>query len=236
MVNVEAGSAEIVDASIDKQIEAGDQTVGTFVREVENRVEKSVGVLRAEFGDSVTRIASKAMQNVRGYRQAQLNLFKASFNVKHTEREGAAAWNEKGGDNSIAVGLSAMEQKKDNGYWRRVVIHEETHQLEQAVTYNRGSIVYPGDPKPLEVQPCLVEWHAITKAKQPSTDLTSDYQDHKRRGDALVQFLGTSEPLITALKTGDMQSLQDLINQKLVLLGQPLSAEVANGQEYHVVV
>lgn len=235
MENVESWSAGIVDASIDEQSEVTEsQTVGVFVDHVEDRVKERVEALKAVFGDAATSVAGEATQEVKGYRETQLHIFDPSFKVEDTESEGADAWNEKGGDNSIAVGHSAMEREKNVGYWGRVVIHEETHQLEQAVTYNRGSIVYPGDPEPLEVQPCLVEWHAITKAKQPSSDLTQDYQEHQCRGDALVQFLGTSEPLITALETGDMQSLQDLINQKLVLLGQPLSEVVTTEQEYQV--
>jgi hypothetical protein len=235
MAHVESWSAQIVDASIDEQLEARDsQEVGSFVEEVEERVQEKIEQLQAEFGSAADAVAGEAMREAEGYRQTQLRIFDPSFKVMDTEGQGAAAWNDKRAGNLVAVGYSAMERKKDEAYWNRVTTHEETHQLQQAAKYNRSSIDYPGDPEPLDVHSCLVEWHAITNAQQPSSDLTPDYQEHKRRGDALVQFLGTAEPLLTALKSGDMQSLQDLINQKLVLMGQPFSGVVQTEQEYHV--
>lgn len=216
---------DIVDEGIENQLgSAESQKLGSFVDGVEKRVEEKIDTLRGVYGDQVEGLAGKAMSEVRSYRETQLALFDPNFNVKHTEQKGAAAWNEKGGDNSIAMGHGAMERVKDEGYWRRVAKHETVHQQEQAVEYNRGSISYPGDEN-LEVNPTLVEWHAITKANQPDSDLTPDYQNHKRRGDALVSFLGGSDRLIAALKTGDMQALQDYIEEKLAAQRKPLTEE-----------
>lgn len=212
---MELSAETLVDEGIEAQLGATEtQRVGSFVNGVEKHVEAKVEALREVYGDQVEGLAGEAMSEVDGYRETQLKLFDPNFNVKHTEEKGAAAWNEKGGDNSIAMGHAAMEREKDESYWARVALHELVHQKEQVVEYNRGSIGYPGDEN-LEVNPTLVEWHAITKANQPDSDLTPDYQSHKRRGDALVSFLGGSQRLIAALESGDMQALQDYIDEKL---------------------
>jgi len=208
-------ASDIVDDVIEEQISAAEtQRLGTFVESVEEGVEQRVTQLRAVYGDAIEDVAGEAMSEAQSYREAQLQIFDPNFHVKDTQAEGAAAWNDKS-DNSIAVGHSAMEREKDAGYWRRVAKHEVVHQKEQVAVYNRGSISYPEDPN-LEVNPTLVEWHAITKANQPDSDLTPDYIAHKRRGDELVSFLGGSQRLIAALESGDMQALQDHINELLM--------------------
>lgn len=205
----------ILEDGIQQQFESSknSQRVGEFVKGVERRVEATVTELRVVHGDAVEHLLGKELQRVEGYTQRQLKIYDPNFKVRDTEAKGAAAWNEKGGDNSIAVGEGAMQAELDEGYWKRVVKHEEAHQLDQAAEFNRGSITYPGET--IEVNPTLVEWHAITVANQPDSDLTPEYRSHRDRGDALVAFLGSKEPLLRALKTGDMQALQDHIHEML---------------------
>lgn len=210
-------SGAIVDRGIEEELkESPESTVGEFTEGVEERVEETVEGLREEFGGAVDVIAGEVLAEAKGYAETQREIFDPAFKVKDTEKEGAAAWNEKGGDNSIAVGHEGMKRTKNEAYWVRVVDHEEVHQQEQVAEFNLGSISYPDDPEPLQVNPTLVEWHAITEADQPMSDLSPDYQEHKRRGDALVKYLGSPEPLLKALKTGDMRALQDAINVKIL--------------------
>ncbi len=204
----------MVEEEIDEQLSVTEsQKVGAFVEGVEERVEERVSQLRLVYGDEVEELAGEAMQQVAGYKETQLRLYDPDFKVKDTGKKGAAAWNEKGGDNSIAIGHEGMRLVKNEGYWLRVSKHELVHQQEQAAEFNRSSITYPGET--VEVNPVLVEWHAITVSNQPSSDLVPEYIDHKRRGDALVAYLGSREPLLRALKTGDMQALQELIDERL---------------------
>ncbi len=207
-------AATMVEEEIGEQLDATEsQNVGAFVEDVEERVEKRVAQLRLVYGNEVEDLAGDAMQEVAGYRETQLRLYDPDFKVKDTGKKGAAAWNEKGGDNSIAIGHEGMQLVKNEGYWLRVSKHELVHQQEQAAEFNLGSIAYPGET--VEVNPTLVEWHAITISSQPGSDLVPEYIEHKQRGDALVAFLGSREPLLRALKTGDMQLLQDLIDKRM---------------------
>ena len=100
------------------------------------------------------------------------------------------------------------ERKK---YWNGVIAHEREHQHEQSARFNLGEITFGEESIP--VVPDLVEWQAIREAQQPQpdSDLTPEYQEFARRGDQLVAFLGSKEPLLKALKSGDMLALQEEI-------------------------
>lgn len=203
-----------MERGIDEQLgEAGNQTVGGFVEGVEQKVADHVEGLRVVYGDAVSAIAEDAMRQAEGYSEFQLRIFDPDYEVKDTQAKGAAAWNDKS-DNSIAVAEDAMLLNINEEYWTGVAAHEEVHQLDQAAVFNRSSISYPDDI--IEVHPTLVEWHAITKSGQSDADLTPEYREHRRRGNALVAFLGSDAPLKRALKTGDMQTLQDEIDMCLI--------------------
>lgn len=209
-----AATIAIIEGCIEDQAQAMEgQRLTKFLRGVEGRAERQVAELQAVYGEALGGIAGEVMQGVQGYRETQLRLYDPDFKVKDTGRKGAAAWNEKGGDNSIAIGYEGIALVKDERYWGLVSRHELVHQQEQAAVFNLSGVTYSGET--VEVNPVLVEWHAITVSNQPDTDLTPDYISHRQRGDALVAFLGSREPLLRALKTGDMQTLQHLIDEKL---------------------
>lgn len=216
-----AETMDIIKESIQAEKEAQVQSVRSFVDGVEARVMKRVGEVQLQFGRMADSMVGPVIAEVKSYKQAKLDLLDPNFKVKDTEAKGAVAWNEKGGDNSIAMGHGAMDADIDEAYFGRVVDHEKVHQLDQAAEFNRSALEYPGGI--IAVNPTLVEWHAITKANQPDSDLSPDYRQHKRDGDALVAYLGSSARLLHALKTGDMQSVQEMIDVKMekALVGSP---------------
>ena len=130
--------------------------------------------------------------------------------ISDTASVGAAAWNDKGNGNEIVFDFSAAESETDREYWERTRRHEETHQEDQADKYNLSTISYGN--KTISVNPVLSEWQAC-KANKPS-DLTAKYKQHVAEGNELVEYLGSEGPLVEALKTGDMASLQQQIDQK----------------------
>lgn len=202
----------LVDAAVDQQIESKDvQTVGEFTDGVEENVKGKVDQLRDVFGDQVEAIAGPVMEEVASYAGAKRDLYREDFEVQDTQAEGAAAWFDTN-SKKISVGLDGMERTANEEYWGRVSEHEQVHEKDQAIEFNLDKIWYPGDT--VEVNPTLVEWQAITDSGQPDSDLTPDYREHKERGDALVAYLGSDKPLREALKTGDMEALQQAILKK----------------------
>lgn len=210
--------AEIADAIIEESVQAesteGKQSVGSFVDGVEQRTNEALETVETAVGADVDAIAADTRAALRSYVTTTVATLGAEHMVGDTASKGAAAWNDKGNGNEIVFDTSALATTVDVAYWKRVRLHEEVHQLEQAATFNMGSITYAD--MTLEVSPCLVEWHAITASGQPMSDLTSDYIKHKEQGDALVAFLGSREPLLTALETGDMAALQRRIDEKVM--------------------
>jgi hypothetical protein len=204
----------MVDASIDQQFEEKDvQTVGEFTEGVQENVEEQVDTLRVVFGDKVDDIVGPAMQEAKSYTNSMLKIYRPDFEVQDTEAEDASAWFDLEKE-TISIGQSGLKRNLDKKHWGRISKHEVVHEQDQAKEFNLDSIWYPTDT--LKVKPTLVEWQAITDAKQPDSDLTPEYKKHKSDGDALVKFLGSDEPLRKALKTGDMQELQELILRKVL--------------------
>lgn len=103
--------------------------------------------------------------------------------------------------------IGAIEMERDEGYWNRVKAHEDVHNT-QNVAVTRGSVMYQGK----DVLLALVEWHAITESGQPDSDLTPDYQEHRRIGNEVASIVGSSF-LVECLQSGDLLRLQDKINE-----------------------
>ena len=117
----------------------GRQTVAMFTQGVEQRVQEQVATFQEEYGDDVRAIGGDAIAKARSFAAAKRSLLDPSYDVGHTEREGAAAWYEPG-TGRTAFSFTAMDPHADQGYWERVRRHEEVHQG-QAYTFNSGVLI-----------------------------------------------------------------------------------------------
>ena len=201
----------IIDDSIEtEQTEGGRKTVDAFTRGVEHRVQERTGQFRGHFGQHVDTLLGTALQEAQSYRQAKLRLLDPHYQIADTKKEGAAAWYEPGSGEAV-FDDSTMEHDIDREYWSGVRRHEEVHKDEQAHRFNRSDVEFDGEV--IAVHPVLIEWHAIRASGQSSGDLSSEYIEHARRGDALAAYIG-KDAVVAALKSGDIAALQEKIYAK----------------------
>jgi hypothetical protein len=209
---METCSDTIIDTAIeDETKESCRETVLQFVHHVQHRVKQKTKALQEEHGDAVHRVVDEALSDVISYRQAKEDLFRPSDEITDAKSEGAAAWYEPS-TQKTAFDDGAMERTIDTGYWNRTGKHEHVHETRQAVEFNRSSLTF-GD-ETISVHPTLIEWQAITESGQIDADLSLDYIHHRRAGNRLAAFLGSVGPITTALQSGDMEGLQDVIDEK----------------------
>lgn len=206
-----AQADDILDRSIQAEMDEGKQSIGAFTEGVEQRVDEE---LEAQKERDITAIASETHRLVKEYVTTTTDALGKDHMVDDTSSKGAAAWNDKGNGNEVVFDYSAVSTERSVPYWKRVRDHEEAHQLDQAESFDMDAIAFREEE--IAVHPDLVEWGAITAANQPSSDLTPDYQAYKAKGDGLAAFLGSPEPILKALKTGKMSDLQALIDRKIV--------------------
>ena len=192
------------------------KTVDQFGKSVEEGVKEKTEELQFEFGDGIKQVAAEAMAVARGYHEERNTLLDPNATVENiAEEEGAAGMNKKGAGNTVAMDKAAMDfdlgAKKE--YWERVGEHERIHQEDQAGQYNADKVAYvdaSGEIEEVEVG-TLVEWHPSSEANKPE-DLVPEYVQHVEDGEALAGSINGGENLIKeALKTGDMQALQETI-------------------------
>lgn len=201
----------ILERSIQAEIEQGKQTIGEFTEGVQDRVDAE---LEDQQTQNITAIASETHALVKEYVSTTTSTLGREHKVGDTASKGAAAWNDKGNGNEVVFDFEAVGADRETQYWEGVRDHEEEHQREQADHFDMRAITFR--EQTIAVSPNLVEWGAITAARQTSDELTPDYQAYKAQGDELAAFLGSPEPLYTALRTGRMSALQALIDRKLV--------------------
>jgi len=202
---------EILERSIQAEIAEGKQKIGTFTEGVEDRVEEA---LEHQPERNITAIASETHALVKEYVSDTNAALGSEHMVGDTASKGAAAWNDKGNGNEVVFDFEAVTADSETPYWKRVRMHEEHHQREQAESFDMATIAFRDER--IAVNPNLVEWGAITRSGQPDGDLTPDYKAYKAQGDRLTAFLGSPEPLFKALRSGKMSDLQAEIDRKLV--------------------
>ncbi len=218
MSSLETSSAEtevdaevatsILGGAIETQENQGIQTIQTFTSGVEREVKNITSTLEFEGQETQISFVTTLDHMTHEYVSDRRDTLGVDNMVGDTASEGAAAWYDLRKD-QIVFDSVAMSSEIDAEYWARVRKHEEIHEQLQAKEFKLSEIKYNNIT--LSVNPVLVEWQAC-KANIPS-DLTPEYKGHVAAGDALVEFLGSEEPLVTALKTGDMQALQTHIDQ-----------------------
>jgi hypothetical protein len=208
----ETAGRAIVEGSIETVQEGAEgKTMNTFTKEVQADVQERTEAMQEASGDAVEKLVGAAMKTVEGYVQARNNIFDPNFRVRDTAKAGAAAWNDKGNGNEIAVDHEAVALDADLGYWERVAEHERVHRDEQAKSYNLSAIMYANKSGVERIVgiTSLVEWQATQV--NTAADLTAEYKQHKAAGEELAQVVGEGE-LVGALKSGDMAGLQEKID------------------------
>lgn len=207
-----ADARAILERSIQEETKKNKkQKVGEFTEAVQERTEEELETQNIQNIDAVSR---ETRGLVREYMTDTENTLGKEHKVGDTASKDAVAWNDKGNGNEIVYDHEAASAERDTAYWNRVRIHEETHQKDHAESFDMDAIDFRG--KKLKAAPDLVEWAAITKAKQPDSELTPAYREHKRDGDELAAFLGSPDAIHEALKSGKMSALQDAIDRKLM--------------------
>ncbi|MBI3336922.1 hypothetical protein HYZ98_05175 [Candidatus Peregrinibacteria bacterium] len=202
-------AASILEDQIDaEKDEGGRETVGTFMRHVEARVEESVGDMREESGDDVRGIAGEAMATVRGWAESKRALLSSSYEIDDTAQKGAAAWFEPGSGKTV-FDESVMDQDADKGYWARTRTHEEQHQGE-ANMFNSGGITFRG--RTYAARPTLTEGRATQH--QPDSDLVPSYIQYRNIFRQVASYLGSRAPIDAAIESGDIVGLQEKINAR----------------------
>lgn len=196
---------QLLEEAITTEVEEGRQTVAAFTRGIEQHVQEQVAAFQEEYGDSARAVGGEAMAHARSYAATKRSLFDPSYEVGHTERDGAAAWYEPGSGRTV-FSFSVMDPDSDVGYWQRVRRHEEVHQG-QAHTFNSGTLVV-GD-EVIDVLPVLTEGQATQG--QPASDLTPDYLHHQQTYRKIASLLGSRALLDSAVESGDIRGLQERI-------------------------
>lgn len=205
MQTAEALLEEEIDA---EKEDGGRETVGSFTRNVEQRVEQSIEDLREESGDEVRDLTGSAMTKVRGWTESKRALLNSNYEIDDTAKEGAAAWFEPGSGKTVFDG-SVMDLDVDRGYWARTRKHEEQHHSE-ADTFNRGAIFFQG--KTYAARPMLTEGRATQH--QPDGDLVPSYIQYRNIFRQVASYLGSRSPIDAAIESGDIARLQETINAR----------------------
>lgn len=205
----EGFSDQLLEDAITAEAEDGRQTVAAFTNGVEQRVQEEVTTLQEEYGDDARVVGGEAMAHARSYTAAKRALIDPSYEVHHTEAQGAAAWYEPGSGQTV-FSFSAMDSGADTGYWSRVRKHEEVHHG-QASVFNSGALVVDGG-EVLDVLPVLTEGQATQG--QPVNDLTPDYLRYQQTYQRIATLLGSRAPLDAAVRSGDILGLQGKITER----------------------
>ena len=203
----------IVQESIDVVQERSDgKAVSVFTTEVQEEVRERTEVLQEQVGSAAKDIAGEVMEKAKSYKQSRDVLFEPDFTVKSAVGDaGAAGWNDKGNGNEIALAEDAMAYEIDTSYWQRVGEHERVHRDDQSGTYNRTDVTYvdeTGSVETVDVVGTMTEWQATQK--NIASDLTPEYTTFKEEGQEFADAVGEGR-VVAALKTGDIQGLQDEI-------------------------
>lgn len=219
MVEAYDGLAEsILTKAITAEVEEGRQTVTMFTQGVEQNVQEQLGILQEEYGSGARAVGSEAMAKAQSYIATKCSLLDPSYEVEHTEEQGAAAWYEPG-TGRTAFSFHAMDPDANEGYWARTRRHEEVHQG-QALAYNSGTLVVDGEA--FAVFPVLIEGQATQG--QPASDLTPAYLQYQQTYQRLASVLGSRAPLDAALRSGDILGLQQRIIEKEIQSGRGIPA------------
>ncbi len=194
------------------------KTVGDLSKNVKEDVRQTTEFFRNQMGgDGASLMSSHLETQANTYTTNLTSSLDTNFDIDAQAPDGVAGYNRKGGDNGIAIAddmLSTEQVMENPDYLERLKIHEETHQNLQAAEYDRDTLQLPDAE--VSVVGDMTERQAIREAEQPDSELVPEYVAHAENGDAVVEYLGADahEKVEEAMKTGEMQVLQEEIDEK----------------------
>ncbi len=199
---------EFLAERIEEEVSEGTKrkTVGTIKAGVERRVHDLFENAGSDGAENVPAEATDAV--LRAWKDS-LSLSDDTLIDASMEDRGNAGEHQMGSRQS-ALAEGAVMLDADRGYWTRVKAHEEEGHGTHAASFNAPGIRFG---ETFATITNLVEWYAITTARQPDGDLTAAYVRHREIGDALAGHVGEAR-LRQALRTGDLQALQKILDEQ----------------------